>query len=212
MIKALLIGVIDYLAKFGHFGIFTAMTLESACIPLPSEVSLPLGGYLVYLGTGSVLSMAIVGTLGCLIGSWIAYVVGYFGGRPFILKYGKYFFVSKKDLDKADNFFKKHGDSTIFFSRLLPVIRTFISLPAGITRMNFYKFTLLTVSGSFPWCLLFVFLGFKFGENYANVEQYFTKFNYLIIAGVLGLVVAFIVWKLKERKKAKNLELKETNE
>lgn len=200
IIKALLTGAVEYLSKFGHFGIFLAMSLESACIPLPSEVILPLAGYMVYLQKATILSMALVSTLGCLFGSLVAYVIGYFGGRPFILRYGKYIFITEKDLDKADNFFLKRGEVTIFLSRLLPVIRTFISLPAGIARMNIFKFSILTVVGSFPWCVLFIFLGKKFGQNWKDVEKYFKNLDYLIIIVVIALVVFFVLRKVKELK------------
>lgn len=212
ILKTLLTTIIEQLSKLGHFGIFIAMSIESACIPLPSEVTLPLAGYLVYLQKATLLSMTIVSTLGCLFGSLVAYTIGYFGGRPFILKYGKFFLISRKDVDKADVFFEKHGDVTVFFSRLLPVIRTFISLPAGISRMNVYKFSLLSVLGSLPWCFLFIWLGKKFGENYNSVENHFKNLNYLVIIGVIAMFVFFVLWKLRERKKNENQEKNGENE
>ena len=212
IIKTILIAAINHLSNLGHFGIFLAMSLESACIPLPSEITLPLAGYMVYLHKGTLLSMTLVSTLGCLFGSLVAYTVGYYGGRPLILKYGKYIFLSEKDLNRADNFFEKKGQATIFFSRMLPVIRTFISLPAGIARMNLFKFTILSVLGSLPWCFLFVFLGTKFGENYNKVEDYFKKFNYVVIIGVIALITFFVLWKYKEIKSKKQMNVEKRNE
>lgn len=201
MIKAILIAIIKGLSQFGHVGVFLAMAFESACIPLPSEVTLPLAGYMAYMGKGTVLSMAVTGTLGCLFGSLLAYVVGYFGGRPLVIKYGKYVFLSEKELERTDRFFEKHGEITIFFSRLLPVVRTFISLPAGISRMNVFKFSLLTVLGSFPWCLLFVYLGHKMGENWITIEEKFKGLDYAVAAVIVAGVIYFIYKKVKERKK-----------
>lgn len=204
-IKSLFVSIAQYLSQFGHTGIFIGMTLESACIPIPSEVILPLGGYMVSKGIGSILSMALVGTLGCLVGSIIAYIVGFYGGRPFILKYGKYFFISKHDFEKAERFFNKYGEVTIFVSRILPIIRTFISLPAGIARMNFTKFIIYTILGSFPWCLLFVYLGKKLGDNWVQIEKYFKMFDNVIIVLILLAFAGFIFYKIR-KKGAKDIE------
>lgn len=203
IMKTILISIINHLSNLGHLGIFIAMSLESACIPLPSEITLPLAGYMVYLHKATLLSMTVVSTLGGIFGSLVAYTVGFYGGRPFIMRYGKYIMLSEKDLTKADDFFEKHGQATVFFSRMLPVIRTFISLPAGIARMNIFKFTGLSLLGSLPWCFLFIFLGKKFGDNYSKVENYFKNFNYVIIIGVIALIVFFILWKLKEKRKVR---------
>jgi membrane protein DedA with SNARE-associated domain len=205
-IKQIFISIAEYLSQFGHLGIFIGMTLESACIPIPSEVILPLGGYLVYKGIGSVLSMTIVATLGCLAGSVIAYVLGYFGGRPFILKYGKYFFISKHDFERAEKFFQKRGEITIFLSRLLPIIRTFISLPAGIAKMNFIKFCFYTILGSFPWCFLFVYLGKKLGDNWKSIEENLKGFDYLILALIIAAIVGYVVYKIFKGKKSAEIE------
>lgn len=205
-IKQIFISIAEYLSQFGHLGIFIGMTLESACIPIPSEVILPLGGYLAYKGIGSVLSMTIVATLGGLAGSVIAYIVGYFGGRPFILKYGKYFFISKHDFERAEKFFQKRGEITIFLSRLLPVIRTFISLPAGIAKMNFVKFCIYTILGSFPWCLLFVYLGKKLGDNWKSIEEHLKGFDYLILALIIATIVGYVVYKIFKGKKSAEVE------
>lgn len=200
-IKNFLELIINNLSQLGHLGIFIGMALESACIPIPSELTLPLAGYMVFLGKGTVLSMTLISTLGCLVGSLLAYVIGYYGGRPFIIKYGKYIFISEKDFNKADRFFEKYGNQTIFFSRMLPIIRTFISLPAGIARMNLFKFIILTIVGSFPWCLLFVYLGKVFGANWHKVDAMFKNFNYVIVGVLLILILIFIFKKVKAHEK-----------
>lgn len=199
VIKNFLMEVVQHLSEFGHLGIFIGMALESACIPIPSEIILPLAGYMVYLEKGTIYSMTAISTLGCLVGSLLAYVIGYYGGRPFIKKYGKYFFMSNKDFMKADRFFKNHGGITIFTSRMLPIVRTFISLPAGIAGMNIFSFIILTILGSFPWCLLFVYLGQKFGKDWNKVEGLFSNFNYLVIGVLLLLIITFIVKKLNSK-------------
>ncbi|MEZ0536217.1 DedA family protein [Caldicellulosiruptoraceae bacterium PP1] len=200
-IKSFFVAIAEYLSQFGHLGIFIGMTLESACIPIPSEVILPLGGYMVYKGIGSIFSMSLVATLGCYAGSVLAYVVGYYGGRPFILKYGKYFFISKHDFEKAEKFFNKRGEITIFLSRLLPVIRTFISLPAGIARMNFAKFSFYTIIGSFPWSLFFVYLGKKLGDNWKSIGEHLKAFDNIIIVAVLLAIIIFISFKISSKFK-----------
>jgi len=161
------------------------MALESANIPIPSEIIMPFSGYLVFAGKFSFWLVVLAGTLGNLFGSILGYLVGFFGGRPFIEKYGKYFFIYKKDLDKADFWFSKYGQGIVFFSRMLPIIRTFISTPAGVVKMNFRKFCLFTFFGSLPWSLFLTYLGFKAGENWQKLEIYFQKFDWLIIVLIL---------------------------
>ncbi|MCX6808873.1 MAG: DedA family protein, partial [Candidatus Berkelbacteria bacterium] len=151
--------ILDFLANIvisainflGYGGIFLMMFLESCGIPMPSEVIMPFSGSLVVAGHLSFWSIVIVGALGNLAGSWLAYWIGYRGGRPLIEKYGKYILISKHDLDLADNWFKKYGDWAVFFGRLLPVIRTYISFPAGISKMNFKRFSAFTLLGALPW-------------------------------------------------------------
>ncbi len=150
----------------GLLGIVLAMAIESCCIPLPSELVMPLAGIMIVNGkllhgTNSLVALllvALAGAVGCLLGSIIAYIIGYTGGRPLLLKYGRYLLISQHDADKADQFFQRWGSETTFFSRLLPVVRTYISLPAGIAKMPFAKFCIYTVLGSFPWCLLLAYV------------------------------------------------------
>src|SRR3990172_9362438 len=164
--------IISVISSLGYGGIILTMAIESACMPLPSEIIMPFSGYLVTTGRFSLFWTGIAGAVGCVIGSVLAYWVGVWGGRPFLEKYGKYILISHRDLDNADRFFKKYGDLSIFISRLLPVVRTFISLPAGIAKMNFSKFVIYTFLGSFPWCLGLSWIGFKLGENWESIRVY----------------------------------------
>src|SRR5438477_4148779 len=180
----------------GLAGIVVAMALESCCIPLPSEIVMPLAGVMFVEGKllagvnfwlGLVL-LALAGAIGCLIGSIAAYGIGYAGGRPLMLKYGRYVLISQHDADEADAFFKKYGSATAFFSRLLPVVRTYISLPAGITRMPFVKFVVYSFLGSFPWCLLLAYGGTVIGGNLTKLAPIFHGLDIVIIVAVVALV------------------------
>jgi membrane protein DedA with SNARE-associated domain len=170
------------------------MTIESACIPLPSEIIMPFSGYLVSTGRFDLWGVSLAGAFGCLAGSTVAYWVGIWGGRPFLSKYGKYILISHKDLDTADRWFSKYGDWAIFFSRLLPVIRTFISLPAGIAKMNFLRFAIYTFLGSLPWCLALAYVGKILGENWAKIRIYFQRID-LLIAILVLIVIAFFTYR-----------------
>ena len=186
-LAALIEGVITH---FGAFGISILMAIESCNIPLPSEVILPFAGYLVSIGKiDSIHTAAFFGAIGCVLGSVPSYYLGYFGGRSFIEKYGKYFLISNHDLEIADKWVEKYGDSAFFICRMLPVIRTFISLPAGILRAKKRSFFILTFLGSLIWSYFLVFLGVKLGENFEVLRDYWHKFD-VIIAGacvVLGI-------------------------
>jgi membrane protein DedA with SNARE-associated domain len=186
----------------GLVGIVLAMAIESCCIPLPSEVVMPLAG--IMLVTGKILSgiallpglllIALAGSVGCIIGSIVAYWIGYAGGRPLMLKYGRYVLISQHDADRADAFFQKYGSATAFFSRLLPVVRTYISLPAGIARMPFGKFVVFSFLGSFPWCLLLAYVGTLIGGNLSKLAPIFHDLDIVIIVAVVALVALYI-WR-----------------
>ncbi len=190
--------IISYLASFiiagismlGYGGVVLMMAIESACIPLPSEIIMPFSGYLVSTGKFSLWGVSLAGASGCVIGSVIAYWIGYYGGRPMAEKYGKYVLVTKHDLDIADNFFNKYGNTAVFISRLLPVVRTFISLPAGIARMNFWQFVTYTFLGSLPFCLFLAYIGKKLGDNWDTLGVYFHKFD--LVIGII--IVAGLIW------------------
>ncbi len=186
--------VINLISNLGYFGVVIAMAIESACIPLPSEIILPFSGFLVYEGQFNLWFASLAGTLGCLIGSIVAYYVGVWGGRPLVEKYGKYVLISHHDLDLADRWFKKYGAWSIFFSRLLPVVRTFISFPAGVARMNIWTFSIYTVLGSFPWCVGLVYLGQRLGGHWDGLGEYFHKFD-LVIGIIIIAGVTWYIWR-----------------
>ncbi len=202
-------GIISLLANFiiasismlGYFGVALMMAIESACVPLPSEIIMPFSGYLVSQGRFTLFGVALAGSLGCVLGSALAYWVGYYGGRLAVEKYGKYILITKHDLDLADNFFRKYGNAAVFFSRMLPVVRTFISLPAGISRMNFPRFVVYTFLGSFPFCYILAMIGKKMGDNWDTLGGYFHKFDALIGALILVGIFLFLKRHLKIRNK-----------
>ncbi len=191
---SLLAGVIiAVISDLGYGGIVLLMGIESACIPLPSEIIMPFSGYLVFKGTLQLTAVAFAGALGCVLGSLLAYGLGAWGGRPLIERYGKYVLISHHDLDLADRWFARHGDITIFIGRLLPVIRTFIAFPAGIARMPLWRFNLYTFIGSLIWCWVLAWIGMKLGENWDTLGVYFHRFDALI--GII--LLAGIVWYVR---------------
>ncbi len=185
--------VVTCISKFGYTGILLTMAIESACIPLPSEIIMPFAGYLVTTGQFTMLGVTLAGAVGNVIGSIVAYYAGIWGGRPFVERYGPYFLVSHHDLDIADRWFQKYGEAAVFFSRMLPVVRTFISLPAGIARMNFPRFVLFTFLGALPWCYLLAYVGLKMGERWEELREYFHRFD-IVIGLVLAATVVLFVW------------------
>lgn len=195
---ALLAGVVtDFIAGFGYWGIAVAMALESACIPIPSEVILPFGGYLVARGDLTFWGVVMAGTVGGTIGSIAAYLVGLYGGRPFLARYGRYVFLSQEHLATADRWFARYGQATVFFTRLMPVVRTFISLPAGITRMPFGRFVVYTFLGSLPWSWLLTWVGARLGERWETLGALFHRLD-LVIVAALAVMVAYLF--LRRRK------------
>ena len=156
--------IIAIITATGLLGVALMMAIESACIPLPSEIIMPFAGYLASLGHFSLVAAATAGAIGCNIGSAVAYAVGRHGGRRFVERWGGYFLVTKRDLEWADRFFARYGSLAVFIGRLLPVVRTFIALPAGIAKMDRARFHLYTFLGSLPWCLALAWVGYKLGE------------------------------------------------
>lgn len=188
--------IISIISAAGYPGIVLLMAIESACIPLPSEIIMPFSGYLVGQGRFSLWGVGVAGALGCNLGSIVAYAVGAYGGRPLIERYGRYLLITRRDLAWADSWFARYGEATVFFSRLLPVIRTFIALPAGISRMNFLRFNLYTFLGSLPWCLALAYLGLEFGEHWEEtIRPWFHKFD--LVIGLLLLLV--LIWFVANR-------------
>ncbi len=194
IITALSEAVIWIISKLGYTGIVVSMAIESACIPLPSEIIMPFSGYLVWKGEMDLILVTLAGAVGNVIGSWAAYGMGVYGGRPFLEKYGRYVLLSKDELARSERWFSKYGDAAIFFSRLLPVIRTFISLPAGIARMNLTRFTVYTFVGSIPWCFGLAYIGVALGEHWDILGPYFHKF-YFLVGLALAVLIAFFIWR-----------------
>jgi len=193
--------VIDTVAGYGYAAVFVLMVLESACVPIPSEVTMLFGGALAAPGFAapgeelSLLWVGIAGTLGNLVGSWIAYWVGAVGGRPLVDRFGRYLLIRPHEVDKAHDLFERYGDAAVFFSRLLPVIRTFISLPAGVVRMPFWRFTLYTVLGCLPWTFALAWLGYELGDRWETVEHALQPFSWAIA----GLCIVAAVWYVRRR-------------
>lgn len=194
--------VIEVISALGYWGLAIGMGIESANIPLPSELILPLGGYLVYKGELTFWGAVFAGTVGGTIGSILSYCLGFYGGRPFLLKYGKYIKFSEQHLDLADKWFHKYGELTVFFTRLMPIIRTFISLPAGISGMNFPRFMIYTFLGSLPWSILLVYVGMKLGEHWRLIGDYFHKADIVIVFFIV-LLIGFFIWKKRKKSKSK---------
>jgi len=201
MLEKLIAGVaawiIGVISSMGYGGIVLLMAIESACIPLPSEIIMPFAGFLVSKGEMSLLGIALAGSIGCVLGSIPAYYLGMFGGRPLVEKYGKYVLISHKDLDMADRWFATHGEIIIFIARILPAVRTFIAFPAGVAHMNMPKFISYTFIGSFIWCLVLGYAGMKTGEHWEDLKVYFHEFHYVIAA--VGLI--FVVWYVRRHFK-----------
>jgi len=177
----------------GYAGIALLMAIESACIPLPSELIMPFAGYLVFEGSMNLLWVATAGAVGCNLGSLVAYEIGYFGGRPLVERYGRWILMGRREIEWADRFFQRWGEAAVFTGRLLPVIRTFIALPAGIARMPRAKFHIYTFLGSWPWCLALAYFGMKLGENWRSLGKYFHQFD-VFIGVVLAAGLVWFVW------------------
>jgi len=194
MVLALASMATELMARLGYFGLFFLIAGESALMPIPSEVILPFAGFLVFSGKMTFMLAVLAGITGQLFGSILAYAVGYYGGRPAVLKYGKYFLLSKKHFEHVESWFAKHGSAAIFFSRLMPVVRTVISFPAGIAEMPFKKFLFYSTVGIIPWTIVLVYIGFKLGAGWQSIVATFDKFQLLIVAGIV-IFLAWWIWK-----------------
>ena len=202
IIAALSVFIISVISAGGYLGIVALMAIESACIPLPSEIIMPFSGYLVYTGRFKLLWVATMGAIGCNVGSAIAYAVGAYGGRPLVEKYGAYILLGRHELDWADRFFARYGSITVFVSRLLPVIRTFIALPAGIARMKQIRFHVYTFLGSWPWCLGLAYIGVKLGERWDSdprLKMWFHRLDAVILTVIVSGVILFAWTRWKGR-------------
>jgi len=183
-----------FINALGYWGIAVGMAIESCNIPLPSEIILPYGGYLVSTGRLEFFWAAMAGTAGGTFGSVVSYYMGLWGGRPFLYRYGRYFGVTPQKLALAEEWFARYGEATVFFTRLLPVIRTFISLPAGVARMNLTRFVVYTFLGSLPWSLLLTYVGYLLGEHWELIGPWFHRIDVLVLLGLAGLL-AWYCWR-----------------
>ena len=185
--------IIAVISGSGYLGIALLMGIESACIPLPSEIIMPFSGYLVYTGRFQLLWVVTAGALGCILGSALAYWIGAHGGRPLVERFGKYVLLSRHDLDRTTHFFLKYGSITVFLARLLPVVRTFIALPAGIARMPLWRFPIYTFLGSWPWCLVLAYVGMRLGRSW-DTDPRFKEVFHRFHLGVEVVLLAAIIW------------------
>jgi membrane protein DedA with SNARE-associated domain len=195
--------VVDVLGRYGYTAVFVLMVLESACIPIPSELTMVFGGFLVSRGELDFVAVSLVGTVANLVGSWIAYWVGYVGGRPLIHRWGRYVLIRDHEVDRAHAWFERHGEAAVFVSRLLPVVRTFISLPAGVARMPFGRFTVYTFLGCLPWCFALTWAGVLLGDNWETFLRYGRPISYLIAAASVAVIGWWLYRRYRTRKRAR---------
>jgi membrane protein DedA with SNARE-associated domain len=188
--------IVATISATGYAGVALLMAIESACIPLPSEVIMPFAGYLVSAGRFNLFWVATAGAIGCNLGSVVAYWIGALAGRPAIERFGKYVLIDVKDLDRATHFFDKYGSITVLIGRLLPVVRTFIALPAGITRMPQLRFHIYTFIGSWPWCFVLAYVGMKLGQQWDSNPAFKEAFHrfHLAVEIVLLIGIVWFVW------------------
>ena len=193
---------VDVVRELGLWGVFVLMLLESACIPVPSEATMLFAGFNVAEGEYSLFAAVMVGSVANLVGSWLAYGLGYYGRTDIIEKHGHKLFIRQHHLDWADRWFEKYGGATVFFSRMLPIIRTFISLPAGVARMPFWRFSVLTFLGCVPWVFMLTFIGQEAGERWESWKDSLHYFDYFVAA----CIVAGIVYLLIRRRRGGDSE------
>ncbi len=200
--------VISLIGQFGYLGMFMGMVLEAVIIIIPSELILATGGILAAKGIFTFWGAFFIGLVGSVFCAVIIYIMGYFGGRPFVEKYGKYFFMKKDDLDKCDSWFAKYGLFASFVGRNFPIVRTLISLPVGITRLSFLKFLIYTTLGSIPWTFAFVYVGYSLGNNWTILQNYTSRLKTPIRLLLIILVISYLCKKINrylKRKKSKTI-------
>jgi membrane protein DedA with SNARE-associated domain len=187
---------VDVVAELGLLGIFVLMTLESACIPVPSEATMLFAGFNVADGEYSLFAAVAVGSFANLVGSWIAYAIGWYGRIDILEKHGAKLHIKKSHLEWADRWFERHGDATVFFTRMLPIVRTFISLPAGVAKMPFWRFSVLTLLGCVPWVLMLTWIGKAAGDNWEDWKDSLHYVDYAVAAAiVIGAIYLFVRWR-----------------
>ena len=184
---------VDVVGELGLTGIFILMLLESACIPVPSEATMLFAGFNVDRGEYSLFMATAVGSVANLVGSWLAYWLGYYGRTDILERHGKKLHIKKSHLEWADRWFEKHGDATVFFTRMLPIVRTFISLPAGVAKMPFWRFSILTLAGCIPWVLMLTYIGMKAGEQWEDWKDSLHYFDYAVAATIVIGVIYLLI-------------------
>ena len=201
--------LLPLLRDYGLLIVFVTMAAESACIPIPSEIVVPFGGFLAAAGDTQLWAVIVVATLANVVGSGIAYAVGRYGGRPLVLKYGRYIHVREHHVEKADDWFERRGELTVFFTRMMPVIRTFISLPAGIAKMPVVKFFVYSFLGAIPWNAALAGLGYWAGraaggdDAWDNLQHWFERFNhifYIVVGVVVAAIIGWVIWRWRRRR------------
>lgn len=210
ILEALAVFTTGVISSMGYGGVVLLMAIESACIPLPSEIIMPFAGYLVYAGQFTLQGAALAGALGCVVGSIPAYYLGSYGGRPVIERYGRYVLLSHKELDVADRLFARHGQWVVLAARLLPVVRTFIAFPAGVARMPMGKFIVYTFVGSYPWCLGLAWVGAELGERWntdPRLKAAFHRFDFVIGLALVAAAGWFAWHKIRELRREKAAKL-----
>lgn len=204
-IIAILVQFITHVISAGGYaGLVALMGIESACIPLPSEIIMPFAGYLVYLGRFNLIMAATAGAIGCNVGSVIAYWIGAKGGRPLVERYGRWVLMSHHDLERMTHFFNRYGSITVLLARLLPVVRTFIAFPAGIAKMPQLRFHVYTFVGSWPWCFVLAYVGMKLGERWhtdPRFHEWFHRFHLVVEIALVAAIVWFVWSHINRAKK-----------
>ena len=193
---------LQFIDSWGYYAVAILMGMENACIPIPSELILGFAGYMIYAGRMTFLGATVAGMIGGMAGSIFAYAVGHYGGRPFVDKYGKYFFVKSSHVDIDQNWFDKYGVKAVFFSRMLPVVRTFISLPAGFAHVDMKKFLFYTFIGSLPWTALILAIGMMLGEGWKVMMEVGHEIS-LVVAAILVIICIVVYWQYKKKKASK---------
>jgi membrane protein DedA with SNARE-associated domain len=190
----------EVIKLFGYAGVFILMTLESMVAPVPSEGVMPFAGYLVSTGHFSIFGVVVWSSIGSIVGSLVSYYIGYYGGKPVVLRFGKYLFLDKEHLSMTERFFAKYGEKTIFICRFIPVVRHFISVPAGIGKMNITKFSIYTLAGAALWNLFLAYLGVWLAERWELVHHYSKYLDYIVVLGVIVFLVYWIKKRLAQKK------------
>ena len=207
ILKPIIDFVISFISSLGYPGIFLLMILESALIPIPSEIIMPFSGFLVSKGTFDPISVVLAGTFGNLVGSILTYYLGIKAGRAFILKYGKYILFKKSHLEFTEELFEKYGDKISFFCRLLPAVRTYISLPCGVGKANFVKFSIYTFLGSLIWNSMLTYVGILLGNNWKNIDKYAIYLDIVAACVIVGFIIWFVVMVRRRNKSRQENEI-----